>query len=41
MEYVLLILIGFVAGVIGALVGLGGGIIIVPTLLFFGTRSIA
>jgi uncharacterized protein len=36
MEYVLLILIGFVAEVIGALVGLGGGIIIVPALLFFG-----
>ena len=36
MEYIFLIVIGFVAGMIGALVGLGGGIIIVPSLLFFG-----
>lgn len=36
MEYIVLIIIGLVAGMIGALVGLGGGIIIVPALLFFG-----
>ena len=34
-----LIIIGFVAGIIGALVGLGGGIIIVPSLLFFGSPT--
>ncbi|MBB5324357.1 hypothetical protein HNQ34_001450 [Anoxybacillus tepidamans] len=36
MEYGLLILVGFVAGTIGSLVGLGGGVIIVPSLLFLG-----
>ncbi len=39
MEYIFLIIIGFVAGMIGALVGLGGGIIIVPSLLFFGNST--
>lgn len=35
MEWILLLVVtGFCAGVIGALVGLGGGIIIVPALLF-------
>ncbi|AOV06972.1 sulfite exporter TauE/SafE family protein [Sporosarcina ureilytica] len=36
MEYLLLALIGLSAGVIGALVGLGGGIILVPATLFIG-----
>ncbi|KXG09625.1 hypothetical protein AT864_02095 [Anoxybacillus sp. P3H1B] len=36
MEYVLLVLVGFLAGTIGSLVGLGGGIIVVPSLLFLG-----
>ncbi|WP_107727723.1 sulfite exporter TauE/SafE family protein [Desmospora activa] len=35
MEWILLILIGLLAGTIGSLVGLGGGVIIVPALLFF------
>ena len=39
MEYIVLIIIGLVAGLIGALVGLGGGIIIVPALLFFGSPT--
>ncbi|WP_075619761.1 sulfite exporter TauE/SafE family protein [Paenisporosarcina indica] len=36
MEYVLLALIGLFSGVVGALVGLGGGIILVPATLFLG-----
>ncbi|WP_044748579.1 sulfite exporter TauE/SafE family protein [Bacillus alveayuensis] len=39
MEYALLILIGFMAGTIGSLVGLGGGVIIVPALLFLGATA--
>ncbi|MEC1618283.1 sulfite exporter TauE/SafE family protein [Bacillus haynesii] len=34
MEYLILIILGFIAGTIGSLVGLGGGIVIVPSLLF-------
>ncbi|TDL78688.1 sulfite exporter TauE/SafE family protein [Peribacillus frigoritolerans] len=34
MEWVFLVLIGFIAGTIGSLVGLGGGIIVVPAMLF-------
>ncbi|ABO68279.1 MULTISPECIES: sulfite exporter TauE/SafE family protein [Geobacillus] len=37
MAYALLLLIGFVAGTVGSLAGLGGGVIIVPALLFFGS----
>ncbi|QBP40536.1 sulfite exporter TauE/SafE family protein [Paenisporosarcina antarctica] len=36
MEYVLLALVGLFSGVVGALVGLGGGIILVPATLFLG-----
>jgi uncharacterized protein len=36
MEWIVLIAIGLIAGAIGALIGLGGGIIIVPVLLYFG-----
>ncbi len=35
----ILLLIGLVGGTVGSLVGLGGGIIIVPALLFFGTYT--
>ena len=35
MEYLILIILGFIAGTIGSLVGLGGGIVIVPSLLFW------
>ncbi|ATH93031.1 membrane protein [Bacillus glycinifermentans] len=34
MEYFILIILGLIAGTIGSLVGLGGGIVIVPSLLF-------
>ena len=36
MEYVLLVLVGLFSGIVGALVGLGGGIILVPATLFLG-----
>ncbi|MER2089866.1 MAG: sulfite exporter TauE/SafE family protein [Sporosarcina sp.] len=36
MEFILLAVIGLTAGIIGALVGLGGGIILVPATLFVG-----
>ncbi|MCG7336034.1 sulfite exporter TauE/SafE family protein [Sporosarcina sp. ACRSM] len=36
MEFVILAVIGLAAGIVGALVGLGGGIILVPATLFFG-----
>ena len=39
MIWVLLISVGLLAGTIGALVGLGGGIIIVPALLFLGSST--
>ncbi|MFE8702327.1 sulfite exporter TauE/SafE family protein [Cytobacillus sp. FJAT-54145] len=39
MEWLVLILIGLSAGFLGALIGLGGGIIVVPALLFFGTYT--
>lgn len=40
MIWVLLFLIGLFAGTLGAIVGLGGGIIIVPTLLFIGGSTV-
>lgn len=40
MEWTILILIGLVAGTFGSLVGLGGGIIIVPSLLFVNSLGI-
>ena len=36
MEFIILILIGLAASALGALVGIGGGVIIVPLLIFFG-----
>ncbi len=36
MEYLLLAVIGLASGIVGALVGLGGGIILVPATLFVG-----
>ncbi|MEI5907852.1 sulfite exporter TauE/SafE family protein [Bacillus spongiae] len=39
MEWIILVLIGLTAGTLGALIGLGGGIIIVPALLYFGTST--
>lgn len=35
----LLFIIGLLGGLIGSIVGLGGGIIIVPSLLFFGNET--
>ena len=35
-EYLWLLPLGFVAGIIGSIVGLGGGFIVVPALTFFG-----
>ncbi|MEC1259721.1 sulfite exporter TauE/SafE family protein [Bacillus swezeyi] len=34
MEYLILVILGLIAGTIGSLVGLGGGVVIVPSLLF-------
>ncbi|MGE7763909.1 sulfite exporter TauE/SafE family protein [Peribacillus sp. NPDC096540] len=39
MVWLVLVCIGLLAGSIGSLVGLGGGIIIVPSLLFLGTST--
>ncbi|ARJ52016.1 sulfite exporter TauE/SafE family protein [Staphylococcus lutrae] len=36
MSVIILIFVGFLSAIIGALVGIGGGIIIVPTLIYFG-----
>lgn len=36
MAYIILAIIGLFAGVVGALVGLGGGVILVPATLFLG-----
>lgn len=40
MEWLILLGIGLIAAAIGALVGLGGGIIIVPALLFLGSAAL-
>lgn len=39
MEWIVLLSIGLAAGTIGSLIGLGGGVIIVPALLFFSTYT--
>lgn len=40
MEWVLLVIIGLLASSLGSLIGLGGGIVVVPALLYLGTMSI-
>lgn len=35
-EYLWLLPLGFVAGVVGSMIGLGGGFVVVPVLTFFG-----
>ncbi|MDC8453797.1 MAG: sulfite exporter TauE/SafE family protein, partial [Candidatus Nitrosotalea sp.] len=35
-EYLWLLPLGFVAGILGSMIGLGGGFIVVPVLTFFG-----
>ncbi|NQD68692.1 sulfite exporter TauE/SafE family protein [Bacillus haikouensis] len=39
MEWIVLICIGLFAGTVGSLVGLGGGVIVVPALIYFGTYT--
>jgi uncharacterized protein len=39
MEWIILVLIGIGASSLGSLIGLGGGIIVVPALLYLGTLS--
>jgi uncharacterized protein len=39
MEWIMLVLIGIAASSLGSLIGLGGGIIVVPALLYLGTLS--
>jgi uncharacterized protein len=36
LEYLWLLPLGFVAGIIGSMIGLGGGFVVVPVLTFFG-----
>ncbi|BDH62742.1 UPF0721 transmembrane protein [Lysinibacillus sp. PLM2] len=36
MEYIILLIIALCSGIIGSLVGLGGGVILIPATLFFG-----
>jgi len=36
MEYLLLAVIALCAGILGSLVGLGGGVILIPATLYFG-----
>ncbi|MGK7379441.1 sulfite exporter TauE/SafE family protein [Planococcus sp. 1R117A] len=37
MEFVLIAIVGLLSGIVGALIGLGGGVILVPSMLFLGT----
>ena len=36
MEFILLVIIALLAGLIGSLVGLGGGVVLVPATLYIG-----
>ncbi len=40
MEWIILLIIGLIAGIIGSLVGLGGGIIVVPALVYLGSYTV-
>lgn len=37
MVFLIMALVGVISGIVGALIGLGGGVILVPALLFLGT----
>lgn len=37
MSFVILVVLGLIAGTVGSLIGLGGGIVIVPSLMFLST----
>lgn len=39
MSYMILIVLGLIAGTVGSLIGLGGGIVIVPALLFLSNAT--
>ncbi|WP_020006565.1 sulfite exporter TauE/SafE family protein [Salinicoccus albus] len=39
MDIILLLLIGIIASIIGALMGIGGGVIIVPALIYLGNNT--
>ncbi|CAH2714405.1 hypothetical protein BACCIP111895_01568 [Neobacillus rhizosphaerae] len=39
MEWIILVIVGLIASSLGSLIGMGGGIIIVPTLLYLATLS--
>ncbi|WP_102344994.1 sulfite exporter TauE/SafE family protein [Bacillus sp. Marseille-P3661] len=39
MEWIILVFVGFCSGMIGSLVGLGGGVILIPFLLFLGAYT--
>ena len=34
-ELILLLIIGFIAGILGGMFGIGGGIVVIPALVFF------
>jgi uncharacterized protein len=38
MEFILLAVTGTIAAIVGSLIGLGGGIVIVPVLIFLGAE---
>lgn len=40
MEWILLAIAGMLSGIIGALVGLGGGVILVPSIIFLGAAGL-
>lgn len=40
MVFLLLVVVGLASGIVGALIGLGGGVILVPALLFLGSSVV-